>query len=156
MVKEMKKYIKWILLSILITSIVITIILFINFIKEKNNSSNNQNIVNNEKTILEKFYNRNLYFLDMTISEKNQEIFRTGYTDGRYIIINSKTIEYCYSPDEDCKIDNYTYNNDTINISTSNSLGPGDYKIDVIDEKLKLSRQIKGKTISYYFEAAKG
>ena len=152
----MKKYIKWILLSILIISILITVILFINFAKENNNNLGTNHAENNEKDILENFYNKNLYFLNMTIYENNEEIFRSNYNDGKYIVINNQTIKYCYSSNSECKVDNYTYDNNKISIKTYNTLGPGDYKVEVLDEMLKLSRKEKDKTISYCFEEAKG
>lgn len=153
----MKKYIKWFLLSILIIAILITIILFRNFVDENNNNNlNNDNVIDNEKSILDSFYDKRLYFINMVISDSSGEILRIDYNDGKYIIINNQTIEYCYSSEEECKVDNYVYGNDNISISTYNTLGPGNYKIEVLDEMLKLSRNEKDKIISYYFEDSKG
>jgi len=155
MVILMKKNIKLILLVILIVSMLITVILFVNFAK-KNNVSNNGYVENNKDDILKDFYNVNLYFANMTISGGNEELFRTDYRDGKYLVISKQSVEYCYDKEKECKIDNYVYQNNMISISTKNTIGAGDYTIELIDDKLKLSRKENGKTISYYFEEAKG
>ena len=52
--------------------------------------------------------------------------------------------------------DEYIYHENKILISTYNSLGPGDYEIELTNNQLKLSRKEENEIVSYYFEEAKG
>lgn len=141
------KNIKWILLIILIISIVITGIIFVNFIKTNNNVN---------KNILNSLYNKYLYFTSLTVADGDEQYFRNDSYEGKYIVITKDKIEYCDIKEVHCKVDNYTYQNNMISITTSNTLGEGNYEIELTDDELKLSRTENGKTISYYFVEAKG
>lgn len=141
------KNIKWILLVILIISIVITGIIFVNFIKTNNNLN---------KNILNSLYNKYLYFTSLTVADDDEQYFRNDSYEGKYIVITKDKIEYCDIKEEHCKVDNYIYQNNMISITTSNTLGEGNYEIELTGDELKLSRTENGKTISYYFVEAKG
>jgi len=150
------KNVKWILLTILLISIIITVILFVNFVKEKNNNLNDDYINNITDDILKNIYDKKWHIISLTIADGNDEYFRNDSYDDKYIVISKENIEYCDNNEKKCKIDNYTYQNNVISITTSNSLGEGNYEIELAEDKLKLSRKENGKTISYYFEEAKG
>jgi len=142
---------KWILLIILLISILITAIIFINFFKTKSNNSNN-NVNNN----LNNIYNKNWYITSLIVIDGNKETFRNDSYNNKYIIISESTIEFCDLSSKKCFSDEYVYHDNKILISTYNSLGPGDYEIELVNDTLKLSRKEDNDIVSYYFEEAKG
>jgi len=152
---KMKNF-KWILLIILSVSILITIMLFINFMSKKQNdniSSDNNNIVNN---VLNDIYDKKWHIMNLTVTYENEELFRNDSYNNEYIIIDKETLKYCNLTNKECSKDEYIYNNNKISISTDNTLGTGDYEVIYLDDTLKLSTKINDRIVSYSFVEAKG
>jgi len=149
----MKKNLKWIFLAILIIFIVITVVLFINYIRSDNNNNNNDN---NNDNILSEIYDKNWYLLETTISNDIDILYKSKSNGNIYIVIKNLVIEYCDSENNECREEKYTYNNEMISIEGNDTLGKGDYLVDIAEDNLKLSRKVNGRTITYYFETAKG
>lgn len=152
------KKIKWFLFIILIISILVTVILFINFTSDKNNNGNIDNNIENKEefSVLDNLYNKEWYIISLTVTDNNVELFRNDSYDNQYIVIDKETIKYCNVNDIDCKIDDYVYQNNKISISTKNTIGAGDYEVKYIKGNLALSTKESGKTVTYYFEEGKG
>ena len=150
------KRIKWILLIILIISIIVTTILFINFVRDKKTSSNNIQKENTNTIDLNSINNKSWYIKLLTIDKDGEILFRNDSYENIYIVITEENLKYCYSAEEECKIDNYIFNNNRIYIIANDTIGSGEYKIEFENQHLKFSRKEKDKTITYYFEEAKG
>lgn len=146
----MKKNLKWIFLAILIIFIVITVVLFINFIRSNNSSDNDKD------NILNEIYDKNWFLLETTISNDLDILYKNESNGNIYVVIKKLVIEYCDSENNECREETYTYNNEMISIEGNDTLGKGDYVVDITEDNLKLSRKVNGRTITYYFEASKG
>lgn len=147
------KKVKWILLSLLVISIIITVILFINFISDKGH----QQLTPINK--IKELYNIHLYRKSYNIYENDELILDFQVIEnGGYIVFDEKQVTYCDS-ENICNSSKYTYDseNDTIYVETYNKLlNRGTYNINIKEDVVKLTvEQGKRKTV-YYFDMPKG
>lgn len=144
----MRKYFKWILLIILIISLIITSILFINFSKNKNENNNNSTEISE---ILNKRWRRvgaALYENGKLVSENN-ELY-----DLRYMFFTKDYVAYCNPPSEDCDEYTYTYSDGLITINSEDYfVTKGTYNISFKETGITLSQTSGNIKVIYYFES---
>lgn len=145
--------IKWILFAILITMLIVTVFLFINFI-------NNDEIINVDvSNKLLEIYQEKLYRDSYSIYENGEIVMDIKSLDNSdYIVFKEKVIEYCDS-EEVCNNTSCVYDDENENIILDKDidfLRKGIYKIEILDDSVQLLLEDNNKKMVYYFNRPKG
>ena len=144
----MRKYIKWILLVILIISLIITSILFINF------ASNREDTLKNETSELDKFYGKKLRRIGVALY-KNDELISENLelTDLRFMVFNKNNVTYCDMNGEKCDKYDYLYEKDVITINSEDYfITNGTYEIEFTDNRILLTQMVDDMKMVHYLE----
>lgn len=143
----MKKYIKWVFLVISIISLIITIILFVNFLEQNNNKK--PSIKDNLGIMYDKYLIR-----------KGIKIYENGELLGEdfdfkinhYIRFSNDYVEYCNDGIIDCDKYNYVYDNGNVNIFSEIFYKlDGIYEITIENNILILTQTRDNSKIINYF-----
>lgn len=145
--------IKWILLAMLIVVLIITGVLFIKFV-------NNREIISvNKENELTKVYQKKMYKNLYELYENNKLILDIlSIEDSGYIIFEEQKLNYC-NYENVCNSSNYVYNSEKKQLyieSNINFLNQGTYDILIEDNAVELSIEKNNKKIVYLFSTAKG
>lgn len=147
------KYIKWIFLTLLILGIIITAILFCNFVNNRSKITE----TNNDK--IKELYDINLYRRKHVIYEDNKLLLDfTVIENGGYIVFDEKHVTYCRI-ENICDSSNYTYNseNNELYIERDNIfLRDGTYNIEIKEDTVELSIKNSNRKTVYYLDMPKG
>lgn len=138
----MIKYIKWFLLTILITGLIILGIKFVNYDKFKMSS----------------IYNMEWYKKGIAIYE-GDELFSENHelTSIYYMTFTKDKVNYCNSLTNECDKYSYSYKKGIMTVDAEDYFIPkGTYNINYNDEGLELSIKDNEITTKYYFTTPLG
>lgn len=150
----MRKYIKWIFLIIFIIALIITIMLFVNFAKNRDN----KDIDTDNK--ISQLFDKKWVRTGLSIYENNVlKGENLNLSDTRYIVFSNDFVSYCNNIDNECKDYYYEYNDEyeTVFIDSEDYLVErGTYKITFYQNKFDLSLIYDEGTVIFHFDTPKG
>lgn len=144
----MKKNLKWILLVVLIISLIITGILFINFNKDRNSNAI-------DDTEFSKILNKRWRRVGVSLYE-NGELISENFelSDLRYMFFTQDYVAYCNPPSEDCDEYTYIYEDGVITINSEDYfITKGTYDIVFEEESITLSQTLESVKIIHHLES---
>lgn len=140
------KYIKWILLVILIFFIIITIYMYIDFRKPKGN------ILVDVDTI-DYIYEKRWYKIGLRVYENNELIDeKFGLKNNKYMMFDKENIKYCDDTDNECEEHKYSYNDGIIYMPINFFVMKGNYNVTFNENVMELSMVNGEYMFIYYFE----
>lgn len=149
----MKRNFKWVLFGILIIVLVITVFLFLNFLKKRN-------IGRQENDKFNEIYGINYLRTGVSYSEDGVLVDENfNLIDSRYLTFSEDYVEFCNPSDTDvfCEKFNYSFKDGEIYFDSSDYfVVKGFYRMEFNDTGFTLIQSTANSNIIYYFSSPMG